>query len=169
MAWTTPRDWTGTEFVTEAIMDTHVKDNLNALRNGQRATIVQRTSAQTLTLATWVALNWSTETRDDAGAYTTGTDVPVIDTGLYLVQGQVLFAGGTGTADGRVRVSQIRAAVSILDVDLNASAIANAGVSGGFLFQGIASDAFRLSAYHNYGGTAPTATGWLSVMELRMG
>jgi len=31
MAWTTPRDWTGGEFVTEAMMDTHVKDNLLAL------------------------------------------------------------------------------------------------------------------------------------------
>ena len=27
MAWTTPRDWTGGEFVTEAMMDTHVRDN----------------------------------------------------------------------------------------------------------------------------------------------
>jgi hypothetical protein len=31
MAWTTPRDWTAGELVTEAIMDTHVRDNMNAL------------------------------------------------------------------------------------------------------------------------------------------
>ena len=31
MAWTTPRDWVGGEFVTEAIMDTHVRDNLLAV------------------------------------------------------------------------------------------------------------------------------------------
>lgn len=32
MAWTTPRDWTTGEFVTEAMMDTHIKDNFNAVR-----------------------------------------------------------------------------------------------------------------------------------------
>ena len=31
MAWTTPRDWTGGEFVTEAMMDTHVRDNQLAM------------------------------------------------------------------------------------------------------------------------------------------
>lgn len=32
MAWTTPRDWTTGELVTEAMMDTHVKDNLVYLK-----------------------------------------------------------------------------------------------------------------------------------------
>ena len=32
MAWTTPRDWTVGEIVTEAMMDTHVKDNLRYLK-----------------------------------------------------------------------------------------------------------------------------------------
>lgn len=31
MAWTTPRTWTDGELVTKAIMDVHVRDNLNAL------------------------------------------------------------------------------------------------------------------------------------------
>lgn len=31
MAWTTPRDWTTGELVTSTIMNTHVRDNLNAL------------------------------------------------------------------------------------------------------------------------------------------
>lgn len=34
MAWTTPRDWTASEVVTASIMNTHVRDNLNALRGG---------------------------------------------------------------------------------------------------------------------------------------
>jgi hypothetical protein len=33
MAWTTPRDWTAGELVTEAIMDTHVRDNLKTLEH----------------------------------------------------------------------------------------------------------------------------------------
>lgn len=31
MAWTTPRDWTNGEVVTETIMNTHIRDNENAL------------------------------------------------------------------------------------------------------------------------------------------
>jgi hypothetical protein len=31
MAWTTPRDWTAGELVTEAIMDTHIRDNLRSV------------------------------------------------------------------------------------------------------------------------------------------
>lgn len=35
MAWTTPRTWTTTELVTKSIMDTHVRDNLNAVHMTQ--------------------------------------------------------------------------------------------------------------------------------------
>jgi len=31
MAWTTPRTWVASETVTAAIMNTHIRDNLNAL------------------------------------------------------------------------------------------------------------------------------------------
>lgn len=33
MAWTTPRTWTDTETVTASIMNTHVRDNLDELRD----------------------------------------------------------------------------------------------------------------------------------------
>ena len=32
MSWTSPRTWTASELVTKAIMDTHVKDNLDYLK-----------------------------------------------------------------------------------------------------------------------------------------
>jgi hypothetical protein len=41
VAWTTPRTWTANELVTKAIMDTHVRDNLNALREGGLAVTSQ--------------------------------------------------------------------------------------------------------------------------------
>lgn len=37
MAWTTPRTWTIGELVTKAVMDTHVRDNLNAIWIGTTA------------------------------------------------------------------------------------------------------------------------------------
>lgn len=38
MAWTAPRTWTIGEFVTKAIMDTHIRDNLLFLK-GQSGTV----------------------------------------------------------------------------------------------------------------------------------
>jgi hypothetical protein len=46
MAFTTPRDWTTGEFVTEAMMDTHVRDNFLAM---DRHLIVRKTANQTVT------------------------------------------------------------------------------------------------------------------------
>lgn len=37
MAWTVPRDWTTGEIVTETMMDTHVRDNLNYLKGATGA------------------------------------------------------------------------------------------------------------------------------------
>jgi hypothetical protein len=49
MAFTTPRDWTGGEFVTEAMMDTHVRDNFLAM--GPHL-IVRKTADQSLSANT---------------------------------------------------------------------------------------------------------------------
>jgi hypothetical protein len=34
MAWTTPRTWVAAETVTASIMNTHIRDNLNAIQGG---------------------------------------------------------------------------------------------------------------------------------------
>lgn len=49
MAWTTPRTWTDGELVTAAIMNTHVRDNLNAIGNHFH---VRKTAAETVTSST---------------------------------------------------------------------------------------------------------------------
>jgi hypothetical protein len=49
MAWTTPRDWTGGEFVTEAMMDTHIRDNFLAV--GPHL-IARKSSDQSVTSST---------------------------------------------------------------------------------------------------------------------
>lgn len=45
MAWTAPRTWTDGELVTKAIMDVHVRDNLNILRWA----FARKTSDQSIT------------------------------------------------------------------------------------------------------------------------
>jgi hypothetical protein len=49
MVWTTPRDWTAGELVTEAIMDTHVRDNL--LATGPHL-IARKTANESVTSST---------------------------------------------------------------------------------------------------------------------
>jgi len=49
MAWTAPRTWTDGELVTKAIMDVHVRDNLNAI--GARFHI-RKTADQSVTSST---------------------------------------------------------------------------------------------------------------------
>ena len=49
--WTTPRDWTTAELVTETMMDTHVKGNFNALMNA-----LARTCSGRLTLTSGTAV-----------------------------------------------------------------------------------------------------------------
>jgi hypothetical protein len=53
MAWTAPRDWTAGENVTEAMMDTHVRDNLNYL-NDLRVKYAQSTSDSSSTSSTTI-------------------------------------------------------------------------------------------------------------------
>ena len=48
MPWTTPRDWTAGELVTEAMMDTHVRDNLKMIPH----LIVRKTSNESVSSST---------------------------------------------------------------------------------------------------------------------
>lgn len=53
MTWTTPRTWVAGETVTAAIMNAHVRDNLNALKNGvQYGTVSLTFSAAIFATAT---------------------------------------------------------------------------------------------------------------------
>lgn len=62
MAWTTPRTWVTSEVVTSAIMNTHVRDNLIALRAGDLLTALRGSPVNgdriqltdNLTTPTWV-------------------------------------------------------------------------------------------------------------------
>lgn len=47
MAWSTPRTWTTNELVTASVMNTHVRDNLNALKSPPGA-IYQNSSGSSL-------------------------------------------------------------------------------------------------------------------------
>lgn len=89
MAWTTPRTWVAGETVTAAIMNTHVRDNLNWLdtRIGGRAATnaTQAIAANTITTANNGGTAAWTASQDSGGfvSATGGTTTPItIPTGL---------------------------------------------------------------------------------------
>lgn len=53
MSWTTPRTWVSGELVTASLMNTHVRDNLNALRadSGDMTSFVRRSGIISPTLS----------------------------------------------------------------------------------------------------------------------
>lgn len=89
MAWTTPRTWTDGEIVTKAIMDTHVRDNLDYLKDrldGAAKQYIRTATNYTTTSASLVAV----DATNLALTFTTdGSDV------------RVTFAGWGSTATAR--------------------------------------------------------------------
>jgi hypothetical protein len=67
MAWTTPRTWTTDEVVTKAIMDTHIRDNLNYLKGRIDATLTNK-SGSNLTAGAVIIFDGSND-----NAFTTTT------------------------------------------------------------------------------------------------
>lgn len=87
MAWTTPRDWTDGEFVTEAMMDTHVRDNFNAIFPIMR---VRKTANESVTLN-------ATPQNDDHLLFAIGSNE------VWIVQ-CVLFYTSNNTANCQIKI-----------------------------------------------------------------
>lgn len=105
MSWTTPKSWGYKETLSSSDMNTHVRDNLNALRDGSGIatdaidmtkitnpykTSVYLGSNQSMTQGTWSTINLNTENYDINSNFDTATytyTVPV--TGYYLISANV--------------------------------------------------------------------------------
>jgi len=68
MVWTTPRTWTTGEVVTAAIMNTHVRDNLNFLRAHHGARVFKSTS-QTVAGGNTDVVSFNSEDYDTDAAH----------------------------------------------------------------------------------------------------
>lgn len=73
MAWTTPRTWTTGETVTAAIMNTHVRDNLDFL-HGHHGCRVFKSANQTVTSGSNDVLSWNSEDYDTDAIHSTVTN-----------------------------------------------------------------------------------------------
>jgi hypothetical protein len=98
MAWTTPRTWVASEIVNDATLNTHVRDNLNAIVNPPYVHV--RAASTTTTIGTTIAgVQWDTEVADTDNMYSAGTNtrVTINTAGLYLVQGGYGVAGAASS------------------------------------------------------------------------
>lgn len=72
--WTTPRTWTTGEVVTAAMLNTHVRDNLNFLHD-RHSCIVFKSADQTgIVTATPTLVDWDSENHDSDGFHDNATN-----------------------------------------------------------------------------------------------
>jgi hypothetical protein len=163
LSWSTPRTWTIGEFVTKAILDTHIRDNMNALRT---ATVqVQMSAAQNHTsTGNYQTCNWDVEDLDASGFHDNATNnarltVPAGLDGIYYVYASIILSGaGAGSTVG-VKFQANGADWSAL----RGSPEPTASIPHGIFFatQKILAvgDYMSVMAYQNSGGTAAYAVG----------
>lgn len=82
MAWTTPRTWVLGEIITAAIMNTHVRDNLNYMYNKPRVKTSNTTAPTYSNGGGWMVHNQ--EIYDTNGMFTPSSQNVIINTaGVY--------------------------------------------------------------------------------------
>lgn len=95
MAWTTPRTWTTSEVVTAAMMNTHVRDNLNELRTAHVARMYQAAALSHTATGAWQLVTWDTSDYDTDGFVVLASEwfvVPAGFGGVYRIHALAQFA-----------------------------------------------------------------------------
>lgn len=107
MAWTNARTWVAGELVTAAMMNTHLRDNLDFWASTPHELQVRRSSDQTISNATGTAISWNAEDRDVGFNFApTASVITVQQSGIYTVSLTTQWAGDTGAQCGlEIRIS----------------------------------------------------------------
>ena len=105
MAWTAPRDWTAGETVTEAIQDTHIKDNLDwlydnlpirfSIFHGDALVTAGNSMVQTIAATQAYNQSWAQTAAADSDSFTYSF---VLGAGTYTIY----FLGRTTTTSGKI-------------------------------------------------------------------
>lgn len=98
MSWTTPRTWEPGELVTSSQLNTHLRDNLNALFDTSQKIrcLLKEGSGQSINNNVATAMTFTTEETDIGDMHsnvsnTSRITVPVGGAGLFFVSAQVSF------------------------------------------------------------------------------
>jgi hypothetical protein len=107
VAWTSPRSWVSGETVTSTILNTHVRDNLNAIVSPPYA-YIRATTATSVGGSASANISFNTEIVDTDNLYTSAspTRLTIATAGLYMLAGGYSLALSAGAlANARFRVN----------------------------------------------------------------
>ncbi len=107
MAWTTPRTFVAGEIVTSTILNTHVRDNLNSLKERHRELVAQRAfSWQALANQAWNMVTHDVEIIDDWGGFGPGNIFAALPVPGRMCQiyAEASFTGQSGTVYAGLRI-----------------------------------------------------------------
>jgi hypothetical protein len=136
MAWTTPRTWTAGEVVTAAMMNTHIRDNLNVLKTniGDDGSIAMSPARARFAGSGTVAGNllpWGIQDFNTAPGIITRTGanlerITALQAGTYLISANGRSSGTS--ANGLIRFRMRKNGVDLANYDTGASV---GGAGGG--------------------------------------
>lgn len=162
MTWTIPRTWTNGEFVTETILNGHVRDNLSFLYN--RATVsADRNASTTLSNDTWTTITFGNEDWDTNGLHSTVTNtgrltIPSGFDGIWLFTMMLDFDTNTSGSRG-VRLVTNGSTLNYGPMVPAATTTLRTRVSHTLMLDASAGDYFTVEGYQNRGGTLDVVAG----------
>lgn len=166
MGITTPRTWVANETVTASLMNTHVRDQMQALlgvgsntkpscRVYNSANISVPNAA--LTALTFNSERWDNQAMHSTSASTSRITIPTGWGGIYLVGGNIQFAANaTGQRQIVIRLNGATAIVTSGLVDAAAAGATDLSVSTIYAFS--AADYIELEGYQNSTGALNAVT-----------
>lgn len=153
-----PRTYTVGETETGAYLNS-LRDALNFLLNPPSATLVQVTTATTLTTATWGAIGYDSSTFDNYGGHSNSTNnsrYTIQATGKYLVGGAAAFsANATGNRGAKV-MKNGAVIQGPYTLGPTSSTRAMSASSSGFIVPCSTGDYLELAGFQDSGGNLAT-------------
>lgn len=159
MAFTAPRTWSAADVATASLLNTHLRDNMDAAAGANKAAVrAYKSSAFTHNSSgNWLALTFDSERFDTQSIHSTSTNtdrltVPSGWGGLWLVGASMNWAANsTGSRFARLRVNATTEFAEAGGANTGASLGVPISFSG--LYRASAGDYFTVDVWQNSGGS----------------
>lgn len=154
MAWTTPKTWTVGEVLTAAGLNTHLRDNLNALRFTSLGTGTVNNTA-------WTSVTVTSIAEDDAQGWVAATNYWTVPySGWFRVDLTTFWAGasGSGSSGGNVALYDSTGAVIQENICRTESDVLNGGTTCTGLTNAVAGQRIYFQVRNQATGAAGSLT-----------
>ena len=164
MAWTTPATWSVGESPTASKMNTHIRDNLIALRDENPTCSLTTNAAQSISNATWTAISFDIENYDSAGLHdnVNPTRITIPVAGRYSLTANVGFQSASNSVGLGIRFN-INGSVPVAQVIVAGCSQTGNGPCTAAMLDFAASQYVEVECYQNSGGTLNTSAGYASL------